>query len=232
MIPKHPAHSAARRRWILAYPPFCLATLLMTPANAVPWFEVGVVSGLFVVMLICEFVLMPRMSLPPSRRCSRCDARSPKSSDACVGCGREFVVDKPVLYPVDLSLLPASKRAGKFATGIAAAVTVLVLGVWIFLPRFGGQLAVMTLYFCMIIYGFEFSKWIFLNRIAQQVERHAGAVCTHCVYPIDESMTVCPECGARETAKAARRDWLTTGLWLPRDRVLPVEGAAPLSPSP
>ncbi|MBL8875619.1 MAG: hypothetical protein JNM86_07480 [Phycisphaerae bacterium] len=90
----------------------------------------------------------------------------------------------------------------------------------------------MTLYFCMIIYGFEFSKWIFLNRIAQQVGRHAGAVCTHCVYPIDESMTLCPECGARETAKAARRDWLTTGLWLPRDRVLPVEGAAPLSPSP
>lgn len=225
MIPKHPAHSAARRRWILAYPLFNLAILFLIQRKGVPWLEVGLVSGLFVIMLICEFVLMPRMSLAPSRWCSRCDSRSPKSSAACVGCGREFLVDKPVLYPVDPSLLPASKRAGKFATGVAAATTVLVLGVWIFLPRFGGQIAVMTLYFCMIIYGFEFSKWIFLNRIAQQVERHAGAVCTHCVYPIDETMTVCPECGARETAKAARRDWLTTGLWLPRERVLTVEGA-------
>lgn len=225
MIPKHPAHSAARRRWILAYPPFMLATLFLFQHNGVPWLEVGLVSGLFVIMVICEFALMPRMSLAPSRWCSRCDSRSPKSSDACVGCGREFLVDKPVLYPVDPSLVPASKRAGKFATGVAVAITIPVLGVWIFIPRFGGQAVGMTAYFCMIIYGFEFSKWIFLNRIAQQVERHSGAVCTHCVYPIDETMTVCPECGARETAKAARRDWLMTGLWLPRERVLPVEGA-------
>jgi len=231
MIPKHPAHSASRRRWILAYPLFVLAMLVWLGRNGVPWLEVGLVSGLFLVMLISEFVLMPRMSLPPSRWCSKCDARSRASSQACVGCGREFSADKPVLYPVDPSLLPASKRAGRLATGVAAAITVLVLGFWIFFPRFGGQAVGMTAYFCMIIYGFEFSKWMFLVRIARQVEGHSGAVCTHCVYPIDETMTVCPECGARETAKAARRDWLTTGLWLPRERVLLREGAATEPPS-
>ena len=226
MIPKHPAHSASRRRWILAYPLFSITILVWLQRGGVPWLEVGLVSGLFIVMLISEFVLMPRMSFRPSRWCSKCDARSPESSAACVGCGREFAVDKPVLYPVDASLLPATKRAGKFATGAAVAMTLPVLGAWMFFPRFGGQAVGMTAYFCMIIYGFEFSKWLFLGRIARQVEGHSGAVCTHCVYPIDETMTVCPECGARETAKAARRDWLTTGLWLPRERVLPVEGAA------
>lgn len=226
MIPKNPAHSPTRRRWILAYPLFNIAILIWLSRSGVPWLEVGLVSGLFILMLISEFVLMPRMSFPPSRWCSRCDARSPRSSHACVGCGREFSVAKPVVYPVDPSLLPATKRAGRFATGVAVAMTIPVLGAWIFFPRFGGQAVGMTAYFCMIIYGFEISKWVFLGRIAQQVEKHSGAVCTRCVYPIDESMTVCPECGARETAKNARRDWLTTGLWLPRQRVLPVGAAA------
>lgn len=222
MIPKTPAHSAARRRWILAYPLFNIAALIWLQRSGVPWLEVGLVSGLFIIMLISEFVLMPRMSLPPSRWCSRCDSRSPQSSPACMGCGREFSVDKPVLYAVDPSLLPATKRAGRLATGVAVAVTIPVLGAWIFVPRFGGQAIGMTAYFCMIIYGFEFSKWMFLNRIAQQVEKHSGAVCTHCTYPLDQSMVQCPECGTVGTAKDAVRDWLTTGLWLPRERVLPV----------
>jgi hypothetical protein len=232
MMPKSPPVLPSRRRWILAYPFFNLAILIGLGRAPLPWVEIGVVSLFCVLYVISEFVLMPRMSLPASRWCSCCDARSPEKSHACVGCGREFSGRTPALYPIDLSLLPATKKAGRWAIAIVIAMTIPVFGAWFFFSPTGGQTIIMTVYFFMAFYGYEFAKWLFVKRIVRQLCQYSGAICTNCAYPIDGSMTVCPECGARETAAHARRDWLTTGVWLPRERGTPALAATSLSSNP
>jgi len=232
MMPINQANLTSRRKYVLAFPLLNLVRLIGLGKQPLPWLEICLVSAIFVLYLVTEFVLMPRMSLPPSRWCSRCDARSPEKSPTCVGCGREFAIDKLALYPIDTNLLLATKKAGRFAIAIVVVLTLPAFTAWLFFQRFGGPAVGASLFLFMITYGFELAKWMFLRRIVRQVCQHSGSVCTRCVYPIDESMTICPECGARETAAHARHDWLTTGLWLPGERITPALVATSSSPTP
>ncbi|MBX3381608.1 MAG: hypothetical protein KF805_16045 [Phycisphaeraceae bacterium] len=122
-------------------------------------------------------------------------------------------------------MLSATKKAGWFAVAIMAGMTIPVFLLWFAFPRFGGQMVVMTVFFFMMFYGHEIAKWVVLRRIVRQLWHHEGAVCTRCVYPIGESMVMCPECGKVENAERARRDWLATGLWLPESLVTPASAA-------
>jgi len=219
MMPEKPTIPSTRRRGFLA---FLIIVLAFTILDRNPtWIEIGSASIVIVLLLISEFVLMPRMSLPASQWCARCDARSPAENSGCLSCGREFSQNR-TLYPPDLTLLSATKRPRRVAIVVMILLAIPALCAWVFLRRSGMQQVAMTVYVFLAIYGFEFVRWVCLRRIVRQVDQHSGQVCTRCIYPIDESMDICPECGKVETAAFARRDWLTTGLWFPRLPLTPI----------
>lgn len=222
-----PAARASRRRWILAYPVFVIGMTLWTSSPS--WIAIGASIVLAAMYFISELVLAPRMTLPLSRSCFQCGARSPVNRAECVACGRTFSLDS-ASYPPDLTLLPATKRPKRVAIVIAAAFAIPALGAWMFLPKKDLQPVAMGAYFYIVFYGFEFVTWFCLRRIVRQVDEHSGKVCTRCVYPIDESMSRCPECGKAETAALAQRDWLLTGLWFSPARPLPGAAVPALPP--
>ncbi|MGH7244321.1 MAG: hypothetical protein ACREJD_12995 [Phycisphaerales bacterium] len=232
MRPVQPPVNPSRRRWILLYPLISMAMYFVLQPKVFPWVELGILLALGAVMALCEFVLMPRMSFPPSRWCTRCDSRSRADKLACVGCGGEFSTFAPVLYAVDLTRLPASKKPRRIAFVIVGVLIVPVIALGIFNPRPAGQGIGLTMYFLVAIYGYEFAKWFALRRLVRQIREHSGAVCTTCVYPLDESMIRCPECSMIGRASDARRDWLTTGFWLPDKVIKPGEPASALQASP
>lgn len=168
-------------------------------------------AGAFGLALFLELIVKPRLDLPASRVCPRCDTSSAPSAKACVLCGREWISDEVVLYAPYLKDIPAARAAHRRAIGV-----LVVLGAATAIPMFLYPFQVgLAAYFVVIYYGYDLVTGAMLKRTHQALIEHAGALCTHCTYPLVDSSPQCPECGVVGSVRDARQSWAASGMWHP-----------------
>jgi RNA polymerase subunit RPABC4/transcription elongation factor Spt4 len=206
-VPRHRWHRPLR---IAAIGFFCsIPWLFRSPLGGS--LDKFIAVGAFAVALFLELIVKPRLELPGSRVCTRCDASSPPQARACVFCGRERLTDGGVLYPPYLAEIPAARVAHR-----RAIVALIVLGAATFIPMilYPSHVA-MAGYFVVIYYTYDIITGAMLKRTHRALVEHAGGLCTHCTYPLVDSSPQCPECGIVGSVSDARRAWAASGLWHP-----------------
>lgn len=183
-------------------------------------------AGAFCLALLLELIVKPRLDLPASRVCPRCDTCNSPKAKACVRCGREWVSDEVVLYAPYLKDIPAARVAHRRAIAV-----LIVLGAATLIPMFLYPTQIgMAAYFVVIYYGYELVTGAMLKRTHRTLFEHAGGLCTHCTYPLVESSPQCPECGVVGSVNDARRSWAASGMWHPDEATARIIFASPNEP--
>lgn len=206
---------ATRHRW---HRPLRIAVFALY--GALPWMIPSPNGGghdklfaavAFAVAMFIELIIKPRIELPASRVCPRCDASSAPNARACVFCGREWLTDEGPRYAPYLANIPAARIAHR-----RAVVVLIVLGAATLFPMFlnPSQFS-MAGYFIVIYYAYDLITGTMLKRTHLSLIEHRGGLCTRCTYPLVETMSKCPECGVNGSVLGARRAWAESGLWHP-----------------
>jgi RNA polymerase subunit RPABC4/transcription elongation factor Spt4 len=183
----------------------------MLPSSPGPSINKVIAAVALAVALLVEFLVKPRLELPASRVCPRCDRCNPESARGCVFCGREWLTDEGPRYAPFLVEIPAARaahRRGITAMFVLCAVT--YIPILLYPTRFS-----MAAFFVVIYYAYVLITGFMLKRTHLALIEHSGRLCTHCTYPLLESMPQCPECGVAGSVKYARRAWAQSGLWHP-----------------
>lgn len=133
----------------------------------------------------------------------------------CVFCGTGWDRKIATVYRPNVNQVPAARRTHRMAVALAAIVMV---GVGPLSMIFVGPMSPMAPLFFAIFYVYEVVVGVRLHRVSRSLREHRGTLCRFCAYPLDMSMSQCPECGRPGSAAEAREVWCCAGLWTPDEQ--------------
>ncbi|MBY0112983.1 MAG: hypothetical protein K2Y21_09190 [Phycisphaerales bacterium] len=166
-----------------------------------------------IALLVCEVLFVLPWSARPKRCCPRCNCLSDLGATSCVFCGREWVHDRGMVYDAGPEAVPATARQASWA--MFASVGCAIIGAVVGLVVLQNVISVGVIAFCLAAQLRRVFRTIATRSTVQTLQRHDGANCIHCLYPLGRTMQRCPECGEPGDLTTARWTWARAGLWMP-----------------
>lgn len=204
------------RRWII---PVALVGLGFSAYSARSNYspESVVLIGGGIAILALELLLTQSRVLRPRRCCPRCNCLCDAELKECPCCGRAWLKEPGMFYPLEVWAIPAVARKARRAR-ITAAVAAISIAALVYGIFHDAVLAVVAAASCctMLI---RVANVFALKSTSELLKSHSGTLCQACLYPLDRSMNICPECGQPGTEQSSRWAWARTGLGWPRGSV-------------
>ncbi|MBS0189731.1 MAG: hypothetical protein U0573_08480 [Phycisphaerales bacterium] len=122
-----------------------------------------------------------------------------------------------MFFPLEVWAIPAVARKARWARA-GAILMAAFAGVVLYFTFNSAPLAIVVGLACWMMFT-RVASVLALKSACDLLQTHAGRLCRTCLYPLDRSMTVCPECGQPGTANSSRWAWARTGLWWPRGTI-------------
>lgn len=190
--------------------------------RAVPsGFRAWLVLGVFVAgAALIAIVLAVRINfrLRGVKKCMQCFVKNDKTASVCRTCGADFRIVSTEPFSPSVHEIPYALRRERLAQAAFAGCFVVAVAVVFQTPRNLDWLVGLPLWSTLFI-AFDLSRGLLLRRLQHDLMQHDGRLCIHCAYPIDTSMTRCPECGRECRALHAREQWARAGMWFPREEI-------------
>lgn len=166
-----------------------------------------------IALLFCEVLFVLPWSARPKRCCPRCNCMNELDAKSCVFCGREWVHERGMVYDAEPEAVPATARQASWAT--FASVGCAIIGAVVGLVVLQNVISVGVIAFCLAAQLRRVFRTIATHSTTKALRKHDGVNCLHCLYPLDQSMHRCSECGEPGDVRTARWTWARSGLWTP-----------------
>lgn len=165
-----------------------------------------------VVAVVIEFFVLPRLRVSGTVLCPLCRRDNAAERACCAYCQQTWKVGTLTEFMPNVRQVRAASRAHTIAIGILIAWVLLCFPLPLYL---GLHTIPQAPLFVAFYYVYELTIGVMLGRIVRSLREHRGSLCLHCAYPLDATMTQCPECGTVGDVATSREAWSAAGLWTP-----------------
>lgn len=204
-------------RWVIPLSLVGLGVAALLPRRTGRTLSSGIDASTFifigVALLLCEVLLVLPWSTRPKRCCPRCNCLNDLVVKSCAFCGREWVHERGMVYDAEPDAVPVTGRRARLAriASVACAVVAALVAL-VFLER---MISAAVIGVCLHLQLRRVFRTFATRSTVQTLQRHDGANCIHCLYPLGRTMQRCPECGEPGDLTTARWTWARAGLWMP-----------------